>query len=367
MNPVDENDGNFAPGHLSLREAVAVANIFPDTTITFDGSLIGQTITLTMGELDLNNTVGTTTIMGPPEIFDTARHQSGHLRPVIISGGGAFLPGGVFNIGYATPTVDISGITISNGYVYGSGGGIHNDCTTLSVTDCTFFQNSTTNYGGGVYNDYSGTATLTNDTLSGNSATYDGGGIDNHGTLTAVNTTIAYHAAYADGTGSIVKWEVSPHSITRSSPSTRTKATTPSRAGLLRHRRRTGLPGQRRRQPLIGTGGSGGLVNGANGNKVGVANPGLGPHWPITAVRRRPSPSCPAARRSTPAAERPGGQSQCKPTHHRPAQDTARRRSSTASSTSGPLSGLRIRSPHRRFTPSISQSASGARHEQPRG
>ena len=28
---------------------------------------------------------------------------------------------------------------------------------------------------------------------------------------------------------------------------------------------------------LIGTGGSGGLVNGVNGNQVGVANPGLGP------------------------------------------------------------------------------------------
>ena len=28
---------------------------------------------------------------------------------------------------------------------------------------------------------------------------------------------------------------------------------------------------------LIGTGGSGGLTNGANGNQVGVANPGLGP------------------------------------------------------------------------------------------
>ena len=28
---------------------------------------------------------------------------------------------------------------------------------------------------------------------------------------------------------------------------------------------------------LIGTGGSGGLTNGTNGNQVGVADPGLGP------------------------------------------------------------------------------------------
>ena len=88
-------------------------------------------------------------------------------------------------------TATVSGLTISHGNA-DSGGGVYN--WTASRSPTTPISGNSASFGGGVYNDYSGTATLTNDTLSGNSATYDGGGIDNHGTLTAVNTTIAYNA-----------------------------------------------------------------------------------------------------------------------------------------------------------------------------
>jgi hypothetical protein len=45
--------------------------------------------------------------------------------------------------------VTISGLTIINGYTTGSGGGIHNDHATLTVTDSTIMGNQ----GGGIYND----------------------------------------------------------------------------------------------------------------------------------------------------------------------------------------------------------------------
>ena len=42
-----------------------MANNIPKTTITFASSLLNQTLALGLGELDLTNTSGTTTISGP--------------------------------------------------------------------------------------------------------------------------------------------------------------------------------------------------------------------------------------------------------------------------------------------------------------
>ena len=52
-------------------------------------------------------------------------------------------------------------------------------------------------FGGGLYND--GTATLTNVTVSGNSASWDGGGLFNQGTATLSNTIVAGNSAPFNG------------------------------------------------------------------------------------------------------------------------------------------------------------------------
>src|SRR5208337_2664785 len=76
---------------------------------------------------------------------------------------------------------------------------------TVTLTNDTLSGNSATD-GGGIYN--YGTVTLTNDTLSGNSAT-DGGGIYNDGTVTLTNVTISGNSAtygggiYNDYTGTV--------------------------------------------------------------------------------------------------------------------------------------------------------------------
>ncbi|VAW42509.1 hypothetical protein MNBD_CHLOROFLEXI01-1452 [hydrothermal vent metagenome] len=67
-------------------------------------------------------------------------------------------------------------ITIFDGNTPSNGGGIYNSGI-LTVTNSTLSSNSANN-GGGIYNN-SGTTTVTNSTFSGNSANNDGGGILN--------------------------------------------------------------------------------------------------------------------------------------------------------------------------------------------
>jgi hypothetical protein len=66
---------------------------------------------------------------------------------------------------------------------------------TLTVTNSTVSGNSATK-GGGIYNDGGGTATVTNSTISGNSANVNGGGIYiDSGPVTLRNTIVAGNTA----------------------------------------------------------------------------------------------------------------------------------------------------------------------------
>src|SRR5262249_9040003 len=80
-----------------------------------------------------------------------------------------------------------------------SGGGIFNDLRVpLTVTNCTLSGNSASD-GGGILNE--GTLTFTNSTLSGNSATSMGGGIFNdEGTMTVTNGTFSGNSAAGGAT-----------------------------------------------------------------------------------------------------------------------------------------------------------------------
>jgi len=102
--------------------------------------------------------------------------------------------GGIYN--------DISGIltitnstlannqtTIADSFPYLDGGAIFNNGT-LTAGNSTFYNNSASNFGGGVYNAASKTATLINNTFSDNSAS-SGDSIINYGTLHISNNIIA--------------------------------------------------------------------------------------------------------------------------------------------------------------------------------
>ena len=186
-------------GKITLRDALAAAS--DSDTINFSVTT-PATITLTTGELLVNKSV---TISGPGA------------DQLSVNGNAASR---VFHIS-SGKTVTISGLTITNGLdVTSGGGGIYNDHTTLTVSNCTVSNNSATNYGGGggIYNDGTlfGGATLTinNSTISGNSAVTGGnggagGGILTDGTgggratLTINNSTISGNSAASGNGGGI--------------------------------------------------------------------------------------------------------------------------------------------------------------------
>jgi hypothetical protein len=190
-------------GQLSLREAVAFANLdsVGISTITFDRHVFAtpQTITLTGSQLELSNPSETETIKGPA-------------AGVAVSGGGASR---VFQVD-GLVTASISGLTITGGssagyggYGVGGGGLLNNGTATL--TNCTVSGNSAGSYasGGGLLNN--GTATLIDCTVSGNTAGGSffgggGGGVANgtyffapDATLTITNCTLSGNSAYSGG------------------------------------------------------------------------------------------------------------------------------------------------------------------------
>ncbi len=187
------SDGTSAPaGTLTLRQALNLTNV-PDPadssaseSITFDSSVFGseQTITLLAGPLVLSNESAPETITAPAE-------------GLTISGGGT---SGVFQI-QAGDTATFIGLSITGGAAGNgnSGGGVLNQGT-VSLSNCTISSNSA-EYGGGLDND--GMATLTDCTVTANTATAHGGGLDNgnSATLYLVACTISDNAAEAAGGG----------------------------------------------------------------------------------------------------------------------------------------------------------------------
>ncbi len=147
----------------SLPWAVAQANA--DTSgapviIGFDPALGAATINLA-GTLDLNNTT-----LG--ESIEIDGSPSG----ITIAGGGAGSNFSVMTVEQGT-TVLCNEVTISNGINPSVGGGIDNNGT-LTLTNSTVSDNSAGS-GGGI--ESSGSLTLIGSTISGNSSVAEGGGI----------------------------------------------------------------------------------------------------------------------------------------------------------------------------------------------
>ena len=140
-------------GFLSLREAVVLANADPDlTTIAFDPSLAGQTITLG-SELALTNDV---TIDGDVNGDDKA--------DITISGNNASQ---IFVVTGTGTDVHLDSLTLTNGYTGANGGAIFTDPgTTLAIADSTIRDNAADGAGGGI--DSLGTLTVTGSTISAN-------------------------------------------------------------------------------------------------------------------------------------------------------------------------------------------------------
>ncbi|MCU0787907.1 MAG: hypothetical protein MUC91_06915 [Verrucomicrobia bacterium] len=175
------NDG----GPYSLRQVIADAPA--GSTVRFASSLSGQTIVLTNGEIVLNKnlTLDASLLSGGIQIDGNAN-------------------GRIFQVD-SNRTVVLNSLTITNGFVTGDGGGIHNQGT-LTVNRCTLAGNTATNtavvanYGGGIFNN--GTLTVNESSFVGNDVRHFGGGLLNYyaGTCTVNQSTFWGNTAdNADG------------------------------------------------------------------------------------------------------------------------------------------------------------------------
>lgn len=196
----DTGAGSGTSGDLLY--CVTQANANAGSTIQFDSSLYGQTITLS-STLPITSSM---TITGPGANLLT------------ISGGNAVR---ILTVNNPSGTVTISGVTLADGYVGGgaailnSGTLLLSNCTfagnvagnggaisnlgTVTVNGCTFSANTAQNLGGAIYNE--GAVAVTNSTFAGNTASSGGSIRMDSGTLTVSNSTISANVASSGGGG----------------------------------------------------------------------------------------------------------------------------------------------------------------------
>lgn len=219
-------DGRSGFGQMNLRQALNLARVYPGAeAIGFDPAVFAtpQTVMLdpTIGTVVVDSDV---IIEGPDAGFTLARDTAENaprfgilsvvagvtatLRRVTLTGGVALAGGGLVNEGDLS--LDDCSI-VGNAAIFG--GGIGNTGS-LSLSDCVVLANSAT-AGAGILNGIGGRMSLEWTTVDGNGAvdaTYEGGGIANHGILFVdscrlSNGKAAYGGAlhnYADGQATAV-------------------------------------------------------------------------------------------------------------------------------------------------------------------
>jgi fibronectin-binding autotransporter adhesin len=252
------SDARFGTG-TSLREAVYCTA----SPVDVSSNLTGQTLELTMvGDTQFGNSAllftnpSARTIRAPFAPRTTLRVNSPvPMRHFRIAPGGA---------------VSLQFITLAGGQAT-NGGAIYNQGT-LFVSVAALVSNTASGAGGAVFVESNAILRVTSSTLSGNSAGLRGGAVANRGTNSFQYATLAWNRA-ASGGGAI-------YNEAGSSPSTLNASIVAANTDNLGAPSDIGGPSSVSPDSaynLIGTGGSGGLVNGANSNLVGVADPGLAP------------------------------------------------------------------------------------------
>ncbi|MCA9300306.1 MAG: hypothetical protein KDA28_14645, partial [Phycisphaerales bacterium] len=208
----DVDNGNYAAGNLSLREAVRRAAENPSlSNIEFSPSLEGRTITLSgtalllhadMRIIGLGASSLTVSGNGQSRVFHVTSGANVVLNGLKITGGtgtgdGTNGGGGIWNDG-ANLSLERVWIT-GNETPYG-GAGVWNYSGNMTIVDSTISGNEAQVYGGGVYNDVSDLTVLSS-TVSGNRAQFGGGLYTNFGSLAVRNSTIANNTATTSGGG----------------------------------------------------------------------------------------------------------------------------------------------------------------------
>ena len=195
---------NVPADYSAIQDAINAANpndeiiVAPGTyieTIDFNGKAVtlrssgGAEVTTIDANGIINSMVKCINGEGPDTV----------LEGFTIAGGIATLGGGMRNEG-SSPTV--TNCTFTGNIATDRGGGMYNFNSDPTVTNCTFFDNFASFMGGGMFNIES-SPTITNCTFSQNICDDDGGGmrnyIDSHPTIT--NCTFIGNVALDEGGG----------------------------------------------------------------------------------------------------------------------------------------------------------------------
>ena len=223
----DENDGDYSPGDLSLREAIGLSNGnlgFVDT-VRFDPNLSGGSVVLdilmpdTVAALVIHDSI---LIDGPGDtllqvdgsqvdptialengdgarVFDLSFNTDTTISDLTITGGNSDRDGGAFRV-QRSATLLVRETTIT-GNSARDGGAISNNGT-LQVEDSRLTSNQSAFSGGAVSNGSGGDLTLLRSIVDGNTAGSLGGGIaSTYASTTISGSSISNNLAAQDGGG----------------------------------------------------------------------------------------------------------------------------------------------------------------------
>ena len=250
---LDESDGDYSAGDLSLREAVEIANsTTPAERISFAESLWDQVLMLSLGELLLESSLSLTgpganrlTLQGNGasrllrvddgegaalaevsisglSLIDGQADQGGAihsvedltLREVVLSSNSATGHGGAV---FASGLLTIEASTLADNTAGDDGGALYLDTATLQLTNSTLSANRADGHGGGVYVSGSSEAVVQFSTIVSNVADNDSDGIGTGGGLFAGNSLALSHTLIAqnqDHTGAAPDLSVEADSLT---------------------------------------------------------------------------------------------------------------------------------------------------------
>ncbi len=220
------DDGTAVPAHCydtvhgicGLRDAIAAAAdgatinfaydmmIFLVSELTIDKNLTitgtGHTVTVSG-----NHVTGIFRITDGSATFDLLTLTDGKAGPSNCFGG-TYQCGGAINVQQYAHTVTVTNSTLSNNSAFG-GGAIAVDVGTVTIANSTFLNNSSSYVGGAIFS-FQSKLSVTNSTFHGNSAAF-GGAISEiaetfYGLLTLTNNTIHSNTASNSGGGVSISW-----------------------------------------------------------------------------------------------------------------------------------------------------------------
>ncbi|MDF7821877.1 T9SS type A sorting domain-containing protein [Runella sp. MFBS21] len=188
-HPTADASGSLSPADPRTKTFVMKNNL------AIYGGFAGNEIALADRVLTLIHTTNKTTLSGDIDQNNTL--DNGNSYHVVYN---KFTSGATL-----TNTAILNGFTITAGNANGSndnvGGGMYNEFSSPTVTNCNFLGNYGLLYGGGMYNPTSCSPILTNCAFIGNSTSGSGGGMHNLNYANPTLTNCIFFGNKADGFG----------------------------------------------------------------------------------------------------------------------------------------------------------------------